>query len=239
MKMVNDDDYFKKVMDRIEFFRHKTPKMIDWSWTLQSSGILARKLSKADYTKILNKSLNEYGTILEMNPAFTRAPSKELQKRNLLQWNKFLSEVIDEDNSKKATMSMANLYCNSMNFVGLTIYPGENGQVKTILNVMLHEQAIFLENKDLDVTGLSFEEILIRREELALKGIQKFSEHPLYKDTPYINALAYRLVYEAIETMELSDEEAVLPMDVLLLYNSDDNRDEIFNDDAIKIRKDI
>ena len=240
MKMVNDKEYFDVVMKRIEFFKFNTPKMIDWSWTLQSSSILARKLSKDDYTSILNKSIDEYGTILEMNPAFTRAPSIELQKSNLLAWNGFLSAVIDESNSKKATMSMANLYCNSMNFVGITIYPGENGEIKTLLNVMLHEQALFTQNKNLDVTGLTFEEILVRREELAIKGIQKFSEHPLYKDTPYVNALAYRLAYEAIETMGLDDTEAILPMDVLAMYNPEDTRDAVFNNTANKIRnKDI
>ena len=94
-------------------------------------------------------------TIVEMNPAFARAPNQIIQRNNLFAWNRFLESVIDEENSKQAVMSMANLYCNSINFVGITIVPGEHGPT-THLNVMLHEQAFFLSNKNLDVTGLIF-----------------------------------------------------------------------------------
>jgi len=186
---------------------------------------------------MLNKAQEEYETILEMNPAFSRATSKKVQKKNLQDWNDFLSNVIDEDNYLKATISMANLYCNSMNFIGLTVYPGKDGEIKTILNVILHEQALFLENTNLDVTGLTFEEIILRREKLAIKGIKKFSEHPLYKDTQYVNPLAYRLVWEAIEAMGLKEDEPILPMEVLKMYNPFDMRVELFNEDAKQVLK--
>jgi len=238
LQIVDDKEYFDTVMERIDFFKNQTPKNIDWSWALQSSGILANKLSKEDYTKILVKTLDDYETILEMIPAFTRASSPEIQKRNLLEWNNFLSRVIDEKNSKKVVMSMANIYFNSFNFIGLSIYPGKNGEAKTILNVMLHEQAMFTHNPNLDVTGLSFEEILTRREELITKGIKKFSEHPLYKDNPHVHGLAHKLVWEAIESMDFKENEEIIPLDILSLYNPLDHRDYTFNDDANKIRGD-
>jgi len=239
MKVVNDKDYFNEVMKKIEFFKTETNKKVDWSWVLQSSSILANKLSKEDYTELLVKTLDDYETILEMVPAFTRASSPEIQKRNLIAWNQFLKRVIDEKNSKKVVMSMANIYFNSFNFLGLSVYPGKDGEIKTILNVMLHEQAMFTNNPNLDVTGLSFEEILERRNELITKGIKKFSEHPLYKNTPHIHSLANKLVWEAIESMGFKENEEILPMDVLGYYNPLDHRDYTFNDDANKLRGDI
>lgn len=234
-KMVNDKEYFDDIMKKVEFFKHNTPKQMDWSWTLQSSTILSDKITKEDYNRVLDKAIDEYGTILEMNPAFARAPAHK-QKENLFAWNNFLSSVIDEDNYDKATMSMANLYCNSMNFIGLTVLMGENGP-ETYLNVMLHEQAFFTNNQRTNVTGLSFDEILNRRNELILEGIHKFSEHPIYKDTPYVVALANRLVWEAIVAMDLTEEESVLPMDVLALYNPTEKGDHLWNEDALKYMK--
>jgi|GEM_PF-2030456 len=236
-KMTDDKEYFDKVMKKLDFFKNNTPKDMGWVWTLQASSTLAKKLDKGKYNNMLNKAQEEYETILEMNPAFSRATSKKVQKKNLQDWNDFLSNVIDEDNYLKATISMANLYCNSMNFIGLTVYPGKDGEIKTILNVILHEQALFLENTNLDVTGLTFEEIILRREKLAIKGIKKFSEHPLYKDTQYVNPLAYRLVWEAIEAMGLKEDEPILPMEVLKMYNPFDMRVELFNEDAKQVLK--
>ncbi|MEO2086481.1 MAG: hypothetical protein ABGY22_05180 [Acidimicrobiales bacterium] len=229
--MVNDDEYFERVMKRVDFFKNHTPKQMDWSWTLQSSAILGRKIDKSQYTEILNKSINDYETILEMNPAFARAPAHK-QKDNLIAWNNFLSTVIDKDNCNNATISMANLYCNSMNFMGLTILQGEH-EVETHLNVMLHEQAFFPKNDRTNVTGLNFNEILDRRDALITEGINKFSSHPLYKDSPYIIALASRLVWEAIVSMELDETESVLPMDVLSLFNPTEQGDHLWNDDAL------
>jgi hypothetical protein len=123
-----------------------------------------------------------------------------------------------------------------MNFIGLTVLMGENGP-ETYLNVMLHEQAFFTNNQRTNVTGLSFEEILNRRNDLILEGIQKLSEHPIYKDTPYVVALANRLVWEAIVAMDLTDEESVLPMDVLALYNPTEQGDHLWNEDALKYMK--
>ncbi len=234
-KMLNDKEYFKKVMERVEYFKTQTPKQMDWSWTLQSSSILSNNITKDEYNKILDKSLNEYGTILEMNPAFARAPEAKI-KGNLLSWNNFLSSVIDEKNANNATVSMANLYCNSMNFIGLTVLPGKDGP-ETYLNVMLHEQAFFTNSKKLNVTGLTFSQILDRRQELILEGINNLSEHPLYKDTKYVVALANRLIWQAIEVMDLTEEEAILPMDVLGLYNPFEQGDHLWNEDALKYIK--
>ena len=174
-QMLNDDEYFNNVMEKVEFFKNNTPKQMDWSWTLQASNVVGRKIDKETYNKIIQKSVNEYETIVEMNPAFSRANSQLIQRKNLFGWNDFLGRVIDKDNAQETVMSMANLYCNSINFVGLTIVPGENGPT-THLNVMLHEQAFFLGNKNLDVTGLTFEQILDRKNELVTKGINKSSK---------------------------------------------------------------
>lgn len=234
-KMLNDKDYFRNVMNRVEYFKNQTPKKMDWSWTLQSSSILGNKITKEEYNQILDKSLNEYKTILEMNPAFARAPKNKI-KDNLLSWNNFLSSVIDKDNANKATVSMANLYCNSMNFIGLTVLPGKDGP-ETFLNVMLHEQAFFTNSEKLNVTGLTFEQILDRRNELILEGINKLSEHPLYKDTKYVIALANRLIWQAIEAMELKEDESILPMDVLAIYNPFEQGEHLWNEDALKYMK--
>jgi hypothetical protein len=230
--MLNNTKYFDSVMDKVEYFKYNTPKQIDWSWTLQSSSILSKNISKAEYNQILDKSVNEYETILEMNPAFSRAP-KHKQKENLKSWNGYLKSVVDTDNFDKVTMSMANLNCNSMNFIGLTVIMGKTGP-ETHLNVMLHEQAFFITNERTNVTGLSFEEILDRRNSLILEGIENLSKHPLYKDTPYVISMANRLLWEAILAMELTEEEEVLPMDVLSLYNPTEEGSHLWNEDALK-----
>ena len=120
-----------------------------------------------------------------------------------------------------------------MNFIGLTVIMGENGP-ETHLNVMLHEQAFFLTNPGTNVTGLSFEEILGRRNSLILEGIEALSKHPLYKDTPYVISMANRLLWEAIKAMDLSEEEEVLPMDVLSLYNPTEEGSHLWNKDALE-----
>lgn len=232
--MVNDTEYFDKVMEKIEFFKNETNKDTDWSFTLQSSAILGRKISKEDYNAMLNKVVNEYETILEMNPAFSRAPAHK-QRENLEAWNAFLSNVIDEENMNKATMSMANLYCNSMNFIGLTVLMGENGP-ETHLNVMLHEQAFFPANEGTNVTGLSLQEILARRDELVVRGLNRAEEVMDCRECKYQVACASRLVFEAMDTMGMNS--CVLPKDVLDMYNPTEQGEHLWNAEALKYMKD-
>lgn len=227
-EMLEDDDYYKSVMEKVEFFKNDTPKQMDWSWTLQASNVVGKQIDKEKYKRLVKRSVEDFGTIMEMNPAFSRAPNQLVQRNNLFGWNKFLSSVIDEESSKEAVMSMANLYCNSINFVGLTIVPGENGPT-THLNVMLHEQAFFLQNKNLDVTGLTFEEILQRKNELVTKGINRSSKVKDCQDCQYAVACANRLVFEAQESLNVHG--CVLPKDVLEHYNP---FDFTWNDDAKK-----
>ena len=225
-EMLDDDDYFNSVMEKVEFFKNDTPKQMDWSWTLQASNVVGKKIDKETYNRIIDKSVNEYETIVEMNPAFSRARSQLIQRHNLFSWNEFLGKVIDENNANETVMSMANLYCNSINFVGLTIVPGENGPT-THLNVMLHEQAFFLDNKNLDVTGLSFEEILERKNQLVSKGINKSSQVKDCADCQFAVACANRLIFEAQDSLNVNG--CVLNKDVLEHYNP---YDFTWNDDA-------
>ena len=225
-EMLDDDDYYNEVMKKVEFFKNETPKQMDWSWTLQASNVVGKKIDKETYNRIIDKSVNEYETIVEMNPAFSRARNQIIKRNNLFAWNDFLGKVVDEDNASETVMSMANLYCNSINFVGLTIVPGENGPT-THLNVMLHEQAFFLENKNLDVTGLSFEEILQRKNELIAKGINKSTKVKDCSDCQFAIACANRLVFEAQESLNVNG--CVMNKEVLDLYNP---YDFTWNDDA-------
>ena len=227
-QMLNDDEYFNSVMEKVEFFKNNTPKQMDWSWTLQASNVVGKKIDKETYNKIVQKSVHEYGTIVEMNPAFARAPNQIIQRKNLFGWNDFLDRVIDKDNAQETVMSMANLYCNSINFIGLTIVPGENGPT-THLNVMLHEQAFFLGNKNLDVTGLTFEEILERKNELVTKGINKSSKVSDCADCKFAVACASRLIFEAQESLNI--DGCVMNKDVLDQYNP---TDWTWNDDAME-----
>jgi hypothetical protein len=227
--MINDKEYFNKVMEKIKFFEEETNKDTDWSFTLQSSAILGRKISKEQYNQMLNKVVKDYGTILEMNPAFARAPIHK-QKENLESWNNFLSEVITDDNKDIATMSMANLYCNSMNFIGLTVLMGRDGP-ETHLNIMLHEQAFFPTNDRTNVTGLSFEEILDRRDELIMRGLRRADEVSDCMDCNYQVACANRLVFEAMDFMKI--EGCVLPKDVLDKFNPTEQGDHLWNEEAL------
>ena len=225
-EMLDDDDYYNEVMKKVEFFKNETPKQMDWSWTLQASNVVGKKIDKETYNRIIDKSVNEYETIVEMNPAFSRARNQLIKRHNLFAWNDFLGKVVDKDNASETVMSMANLYCNSINFIGLTVVPGENGPT-THLNVMLHEQAFFLENKNLDVTGLSFEEILQRKNELVLKGINKSSQVKDCSDCQFAIACANRLVFEAQDSLNVNG--CVMNKEVLDLYNP---YDFTWNDDA-------
>ncbi len=225
-EMLDDDDYYNEVMKKVEFFKNDTPKQMDWSWTLQASNVVGKKIDKETYNRIIDKSVNEYETIVEMNPAFSRARNQLIKRHNLFAWNDFIGKVVDKDNASETVMSMANLYCNSINFIGLTVVPGENGPT-THLNVMLHEQAFFLENKNLDVTGLSFEEILQRKNELVLKGINKSSRVKDCSDCQFAIACANRLVFEAQDSLNVNG--CVMNKEVLDLYNP---YDFTWNDDA-------
>lgn len=225
-EMLDDDEYFNEVMRKVEFFKSGTPKQMDWSWTLQASNVVGKQIDKDTYNRIIHKSVNEYNTIVEMNPAFSRANSQLVKRKNLFAWNEFLGKVIDEDNANETVMSMANLYCNSINFIGLTIVPGKNGPT-THLNVMLHEQAFFLDNKNLDVTGLTFEEILQRKNELVTKGIHKSSKVKDCSDCQFAVACASRLVFEAQDSLNING--CVMNKDVLDHYNP---YDFTWNDDA-------
>jgi hypothetical protein len=225
-EMLDDDDYYNEVMKKVEFFKNDTPKQMDWSWTLQASNVVGKKIDKETYNRIIDKSVNEYETIVEMNPAFSRARNQIIKRNNLFSWNDFLGKVIDEDNASETVMSMANLYCNSINFVGLTIVPGKHGPT-THLNVMLHEQAFFLENVNLDVTGLSFEEILQHKNALVAKGINRSSQVKDCADCQFAIACANRLVFEAQTSLNVNG--CVMNKDVLELYNP---YDFTWNDDA-------
>ena len=129
-----------------------------------------------------------------------------------------------------ATMSMANLYCNSMNFIGLTILMGENGP-ETHLNVMLHEQAFFPTNERTNVTGLTFEEILNRRNELILRGMNRAEEVLDCRGCKHQVACANRLIFEAMDTMGING--CVLPKDVLDKFNPTEQGDHLWNKEAL------
>jgi len=227
-QMLNDIVYHQEVMRKVKFFKENTPKQMDWSWTLQASNVVGKKIDKETYNKILKRSVRDYETIVEMNPAFSRARNQLIQRSNLMGWNNWLGNVIDESNHNEAVMSMANLYCNSINFMGITIVPGKDGPT-THLNVNLYEQAFFLENKNLDVTGLSFEEILDRKDELATKGINKSTQVKDCNGCEYAVACANRLIFEAQDTLNING--CVLNKDVLDHYNP---YDFTWNDDALK-----
>jgi hypothetical protein len=231
-RIINDEDYFNDIKAKLEFFDKETPKEVDWSWTLQASNVMQKRLNKETYNKLLDKVVDEYETILEMNPAFSRAPNALMQRRNLVSWNKFLSEVVGQDNFDKVTMSMANLYCNSMNFIGLTIIPGIDSP-RVFLNVMLHEQAFFTQHDELEVTGLSFEEILAKRDQLIAKGLAKSSTVKDCADCKYSVACASRLIFQAQDAMNM--HECLMPLDVLDLFNPYIDSNEQWNDDALKI----
>jgi len=231
-RILNDEEYFKDIKAKLEFFANETPKNIDWSWTLQASNVMQKHLTKENYNKLLYKILEDYETILEMNPAFSRAPSVLHQRKNLVAWNNFLKEVVDQDNYADVTMSMANLYCNSMNFIGLTIIPGFDAP-RVFLNVMLHEQAFFTQHKELEVTGLSFEEILAKRDQLIAKGLAKSSTVKDCADCKYAVACANRLIFQAQDAMNM--HECLMPLEVLEMYNPFIDSTEQWNDDALKI----
>tara|TARA_B100000614_G_scaffold226547_1_gene216891 strand:+ start:238 stop:1404 length:1167 start_codon:yes stop_codon:yes gene_type:complete len=228
-EMLDDNEYYEEVMRKVDFFKNGTPKQMDWSWTLQASNVVGKQIDKDIYNRIIERSVNDYETIVEMNPAFSRARNQFVKRKNLFAWNDFLGRVIDENNANETVMSMANLYCNSINFVGLTVIPGEEGPT-THLNVMLHEQAFFLENKNLDVTGLSFEQILQRKNELIAKGINKSSKVKDCQDCQFAIACANRLVFEAQESLNVKG--CVMNKDVLDLYNP---YDFTWNDDAERL----
>ena len=227
-QMLNDILYYEEVMRKVKFFKENTPKQMDWSWTLQASNVVGKSIDKETYNKIIKRSVQDYETIVEMNPAFSRAHNELVQRKNLFGWNEFLGRVIDEGNANETVMSMAHLYCNSINFVGITIVPGANGPT-THLNVMLHEQAFFLKNKNLDVTGLTFEQILDRKNQLIAKGINRSSKVKDCNGCQYAIACASRLVFEAQETLKI--DGCVLNKDVLNHYNP---YDWTWNDDATK-----
>ena len=94
---------------------------------------------------------------------------------------------------------------------------------------MLHEQAFFLGNKNLDVTGLTFEQILDRKNELVTKGINKSSKVKDCADCKFAVACASRLIFEAQESLNVNG--CVLNKDVLAEYNP---YDFTWNDDAIE-----
>lgn len=229
-KMLNDITYQDKVNKRVQFFQGNTKKKMDWSWVLQASNVLTRFISKDKLNELNNAANGIYGTILEMNPAFSRAPA-QLQASNLTKWNEFLLESIDETNANKIMMTMASLYCHSFNFMGLTVIMGENGP-ETHLNTTLHEQAFFPGNSRTNVTGLSFEEILERRTQLITEGIQYAEGIKDCDGCPLVHACANRLVFEAMEDMQYG--QCVLPKELINYYNPFQTTG-IWNQDAEKV----
>lgn len=70
-EMLEDDDYYKSVMEKVEFFKNDTPKQMDWSWTLQASNVVGKQIDKEKYKRLVKRSVEDFGTIMEMNPAFS------------------------------------------------------------------------------------------------------------------------------------------------------------------------
>jgi hypothetical protein len=96
---------------------------------------------------------------------------------------------------------------------------------------MLHEQAFFPTNDRTNVTGLSFEEILDRRDELIMRGLRRADEVSDCMDCNYQVACANRLVFEAMDFMKI--EGCVLPKDVLDKFNPTEQGDHLWNEEAL------
>ena len=54
-EMLDDDDYYNEVMKKVEFFKNETPKQMDWSWTLQASNVVGKKIDKETYNRTIDK----------------------------------------------------------------------------------------------------------------------------------------------------------------------------------------
>ena len=229
-QMLNDDEYFDNVMEKVEFFKNNTPKQMDWSWTLQASNVVGKKIDKETYNKIIQKSVNEYETIVEMNPQLSQERDHSWYSvGTCLDGMIFLVKLLTKIMHKKLLCQwLTCIVTQSTLLVLQSSPPGENGPT-THLNVMLHEQAFFLNNKNLDVTGLTFEEILDRKNELVTKGINRSSKVSDCNGCQFAVACASRLIFEAQETLNV--DGCVLNKDVLAEYNP---YDWTWNDDAME-----
>lgn len=226
---INDAEYRKRIFDSLAIL-DKSPKLIDWSWTLNMSSAVANRLSTENYDRLIKSITEDYDTILEMNPAIARVSNLSMVKSNIEDWNKILEEVITDENKSKATLSMANLYCNSINFLGLTIeYDKEEEKVKTYLNVNLHEQALF-KSKALDVSDMTLKEIMEYRTKLVSDSLSNLRE--CCKECQYSVACATRLIHNAMDFVET--DSCILPKNVLDMFDVN-NDNETYNEDALKL----
>ena len=82
------------------------------------------------------------------------------------------------------------------------------------------------------MTGLTFEEILQRKNELVTKGISKSSKVKDCSDCQYAVACASRLIFEAQDSLNING--CVLNKDILEHYNP---YDFTWNDDAERAMK--
>ncbi|MBX3040725.1 MAG: hypothetical protein KF789_08485 [Bdellovibrionaceae bacterium] len=117
-----DPSYVENNLWAMDYFKNKSPKIIDWSFVVNINNNEALKIHFDEATRIVRDT---FGTILEFNPGFFRANNDRLILQHLAYWKEFMSFVLERGHPLEYTLSDVDRYHAANNLIALNCFQGQ------------------------------------------------------------------------------------------------------------------
>lgn len=110
----------------LNFFKEKTPKLIDWSYVININN---NQLLQDNFHVVTDMIKSEFNTILEFNPGFFRSNNNKVIDKNLSYWKGFLQNTLagrDVNQIHASNLAAANVdkLHNTVNTICLNLIEG-------------------------------------------------------------------------------------------------------------------
>jgi hypothetical protein len=196
-KMINkESSYMENNKWALDFFKHKSPKVIDWSYVININN---NELLKDNYLDVVKIIKEEFNTILEFNPGFFRSNNNRLIDNKLTYWKSFLQQILEGNHYSKICLTNLDKFHNTANTICLNLIEDE-----VFFSPFIYEQIID-KSEQFKLKSLEGDYILNRHVELQKEGFHYANKTNECADCSYLTACVGRNVLNFMEVKKKTE----------------------------------
>lgn len=202
-KMLDKDQkYFDENKWALDFFKNKTPKVIDWSYVININN---NDLLKDNYDNVVKTIKTEFNTILEFNPGFFRTNNRALIDKNLGYWKGFLQQILQGKDVSNYCLTNLDRFHNTANTICLNFIEGG-----VYFSPFIYEQIVDLSD-DFKLESLDGQAVISKHESLQVEGFNYACQTQQCQDCPALTSCVGRNV---LNYMKVKNQTGCLFPDV-------------------------
>lgn len=110
--LANDLQYLEDHHRALNFLKHHTPKLVDWSFVVN---VHHDQDFISNFDLLTDIAREKFDTIIEFLPSFFRTGKDHLIADSLETWKNFLSEAVTDENYTKVMLTIADKHHNAQN----------------------------------------------------------------------------------------------------------------------------